>query len=482
MAGTAGTWMGVAVAGMGLASLAYANDVIYVQAVVKPTYSVFHDPNGDTGCKEFAFVHNVVPDFDSVLAPGRMRDLFHLIYQRSGGLNAAETRFGHAWSRDLLHWAVDTAAFAVDTTWWNANHVWSPSIVLQNGRYYMFYTGVDSHDDQRIGYVSTALLDTTNTVWDSLRVMVWQASDTRWAVPDPWIYSGQTQFRDPYVIHDPDHPDRLLMFYEAHDSVSFKANIGGLTVGVAQSDPGSVDVWHDLGYYPKTLPRVIGIRQLEGPHVFSANGTGAAWRLMFSSAGTPPGENGHTTIRFEALAAGESLSDTTASHWTTPIILEQYLNGAPTAFGWSGSEELHVSSGDYLAGFTAWTPGATGIAMTRVNWNGTDFTLGAPTVTAVDEYRSPARGLRMSLAGFRPGARRVTFVIDSPLDLDAKLEVFDASGRRTAMLLDGRLARGHSTVSWELVPGRGARVPSGVYFARLSFAGGVRSVQIPIVR
>src|SRR2546421_264254 len=77
---------------------------------------------------------------------------------------------------------------------------------------YLFFTGVDAANDQRLGYASTALLDTTDTVWDPDRKRVWQAEDTRWAVPDPWMYGGQTQFRGPYVVADPDDPERLLLF------------------------------------------------------------------------------------------------------------------------------------------------------------------------------------------------------------------------------------------------------------------------------
>ena len=481
MARPASSLVWIASLGIALGPAARANPVFHTRSVVQPTYSVFYDPIGDVNCKEFALFFNVVPDPDSSLGSGRLRELFHIVYQRSGGLQASETRFGHAWSPDLLNWAVDTAAFTVDTTAWNAGHVWSPSIVEQNGRTYLFYTGVDSHEDQRIGYASTALLDTTDTVWDPTRVMVWEAEDTQWAVPDPPIYSGQTQFRDAYVMHDPEHAGCLLMYYEAHDSVDFKLNRGGLLVGVARSDSGSVDVWHDLGYFPSTLKSITNINQLEGPHVFSVNGTGTGWRLLFTNAGSPPGENGHTTIRFESLAEGESIADTTASHWSAPVIMEQYLNGAPTTFGWSASEELHVEGADYLAGFTAWTPGSAGIAITRVLWNGNDFTLGAPSVTAVDEYRSPARGVRMALADFRPGARRVTFLLDSPLELEAKLEVFDALGRRSASLLNGKLARGRTSVSWDFSNRDGTRLAAGEYFARLSFAGGMRAVRIPVL-
>jgi hypothetical protein len=461
---------------------------LHIDAEIHPTYWVFHDPDGDVSVKEFAFFRNIVPHPDSIVTPDstirftRLRELFHFVYQRSGGLHISERTFGHAWSPDLVHWAVDTLAFAVDTTWWNRQHVWSPSLIEMNGRTYMFYTGVDDQLDQRIGCVSTAVLDTSNTVWDPTRTMVWEAENTGWAVPDPAIYYGQTQFRDSFVMKDPEHPGCLLMYFDAHDSVDFKLNQGGLVVGVARSDSGTVETWHDLGYFPSTLRSVTGIGQLEGPHVFSSNGSGTHWRLMFSNAGSPPGEHGHTTIRFETLAPGASLADTSRANWSLPIILEQYLNNAPTTFGWSGSEELHIPGADYLGGFTAWSLGATGIAFTRVLWSGDDFTLGAPSVTSVDEHRSPLRTLGLSLAGWRPDARVATFLIDSPLALAARLEVFDAQGRRVATPFVGALARGRTVATWELTTRAGDRVANGIYFVRLTFAGGNRTVQLAVAR
>ena len=464
------------------------DDVLHSDVETHPTFSVFHDPDGDVSVKEFAFLRNVVtyPETtvteDSVNIQVRLRELYHLVYQRSGGLHALERTFGHAWSADLVHWSVDTLAFAVDTTWWNRKHVWSPSLVESGGRTYLFYTGVDDQDDQRIGYASTALLDTSNTVWDPARVLVWQASDTRWAVVDPPLYFGQTQFRDAYVMHDPEHPGCLLMYYGAHDSLDARLDRIGLMVGVARSEPGRTDVWHDLGYFPGTNRSITKVGQLEGPHVFSVDGSGTGWRLMYTNAGSPPGENGSTTIRFLALAPGESPADTTASHWSAPVTLVNYLNGAPTSFGWSGSEELHMPGADLLGGFTAWSPGASGVAFTRVLWNGDQFTLGAPSVTSVDEYRSPARGVCLSLADPGPPRAQATFVIDSPLELAARLDVFDAQGRRIATPFRGQLVRGRSSVTWPLTNGEGARVASGMYFVRLAFEGGNRTLQLAVTK
>jgi hypothetical protein len=50
-----------------------------------------------------------------------------------------------------------------------------------------------------------------------------------------------------------------------------------------------------------------------------------------------------------------------------------------------------------------------------------------------------------------------------------------------ASLLDGALPAGQTTITWG-VAGADGGVASGVYFARLSFAGGARTAMLPITR
>jgi sucrose-6-phosphate hydrolase SacC (GH32 family) len=408
--------------------------------------------------------------------------LFHLIYQRSGASQAAEKMFGHAWSADLRRWTVDTLAFTVDTTAWNEAHVWSPNLLHHDGRDYLFYTGVDRNGDQSIGYVSAPILDTTNTEWDVTRTQVLRASDTRWAVVDPPAYSGQTQFRDPCVIDDPEHPGRVLMFYAAHDSVSAAAGLGGLAVGVARSEPGSLDHWQDLGYYRRTLQRYNNVHQLESPSVVRSLDPPICWSLLYTNAGTPPGETGKGTIRLHHLAPGYSLADTSYDGWSDNSTLMDYLHGEPAVFGWSGSEQLRIGGMDLLGGFTAWGPIYQGIALTKINWSGEDFTLSLPSVVSVDEYRSPARDVELSFSGGSAGSRQVEFLITSAGEIEARLEVFDVAGRRRAELLTGRLAAGTRIVAWPLGAAGERAVENGVYYARLAFPGGVRTATVVVSR
>ena len=454
--------------------------VIRRPALVYASHMLFIDPNPFVVNKEFALFHNIVPA--PGLGPGRSRELFHIIYQRSGASQAAEKMFGHAWSADFRRWTVDTLAFTVDTTAWNEAHVWSPSLLRHGGRDYLFYTGVDRNGDQSIGYVSAPILDTTNTEWDLTRTQVLRASDTHWAVVDPPAYSGQTQFRDAFVMEDPEHPGQVLMFYAAHDSVTAAAGLGGLAVGVARSQPGSLDRWQDLGYYRHTLQRSNNVRQLESPNVVRSLDPPFRWSLLYSNAGTPPGETGKGTIRIHQLIPGHSLADTSYDAWGDGSTLMDYLHGEPAVFGWSGSEHLRFGRMDLLGGFTAWGPIYQGIALSKLNWNSGDFTLALPSVLAVDEYRSPARGVELSVSGATPGSRQVEFSITSPGEIEARLEVFDVAGRRRAELLTGRLAAGTRVVAWPLSASGERAVENGVYYARLAFPGGARTATVVVSR
>jgi len=460
-----------------IATAALAAAPVSSQALQAASSSLFLDPNPSVVTKDFAFV------FNRVIAPPPhtgWRGLFHLVYQRSQGSASSETTFGHAWSWDLQNWAVDTLAFSVDPTPWNSQHVWAPSIIQRGPKYHMYYAGVDAQGDQRIGYVTTTSLDTSNTTWSPLRQMIWESSMSAWVRPSPPMFSGQDQLRDPYVIHDPDSTGRLLLVYTAHAKVDSTA--GALTAGAIRSRPGNDNAWDDLGFYRSTLLRHSSVGQLEGPHLFSVNGTNTGWRLMFSRGGSPP-DSGKRTIRFLTSVPGTSPGDTAFGKWPVPVtVLKEYLAGDTTVYGWNGSEELHAGGVDYLSGYTAWGPVVQGIAISRMQWNGSNFTLQQPSIVGVDEYRSRLRGVQMRLAGFDPRARRVVFLLETPSPLDARLEVFDTMGRRLASLLSGRLPAGRSSATWVVSDGQNVALPSGVYFARLSFEGGVRAASIPIIR
>src|SRR5258708_2724306 len=92
------------------------------------------------------------------------------------------------------------------TTIWDRDHIWAPDIVLRNGLYHMFYTGVNDSvgEGQKIG-VKTAT--TLNTAWPTYP-SPWNPNGTD---PTTWIAAcsdtvfgcSQGQFRDPFVMRNP---------------------------------------------------------------------------------------------------------------------------------------------------------------------------------------------------------------------------------------------------------------------------------------
>ena len=57
----------------------------------------------------------------------------------------------------------------------------------------------------------------------------------------------------------------------------------------------------------------------------------------------------------------------------------------------------------------------------------------------------------------------------------ASLSVYDLGGRRVRTLLDETRPAGASTVAWDGRDDRGAKLPSGAYFARLIAGGATRT-------
>ncbi|MEZ4654568.1 MAG: FlgD immunoglobulin-like domain containing protein [Candidatus Eisenbacteria bacterium] len=81
-----------------------------------------------------------------------------------------------------------------------------------------------------------------------------------------------------------------------------------------------------------------------------------------------------------------------------------------------------------------------------------------------------------------PFRDRVLFRIDLPSATDVSLEVFDTSGRRVAVLMDGSFPAGAHQREWDGEATSGERVPSGVYFARLRAGGAEKRIRVLRVR
>ncbi len=94
-----------------------------------------------------------------------------------------------------------------------------------------------------------------------------------------------------------------------------------------------------------------------------------------------------------------------------------------------------------------------------------------PSPVAVGEGPAPGR-LELTSPAPSPvrGAARFAFAL--PAAGDARLELFDAQGRRVAVLADARLPAGRYLRAWDGRDAGGRPAPAGVYLARLTLGSG----------
>jgi hypothetical protein len=108
----------------------------------------------------------------------------------------------------------------------------------------------------------------------------------------------------------------------------------------------------------------------------------------------------------------------------------------------------------------------------------------AGTADYVRSAGDPSRPARVTLDPVAPnpsrGAQRVRFGL--PRAAAARLEVFDASGRRIATLVDAVLPAGYHTALWRPERAGSSGAASGIYFHRLTVDGETRTVRSVLVR
>jgi len=457
-----------------------------VESAEVPDEAYYRDPAyPDAYPKDFAFINAPTP------VDGVWRNEFHIFYIRSwrdGRPDSTnEVAFGHAWSRDLINWsytANSLDAFHANTdtlTAWDHRHVWAPSIVQFGTKFLMFYTGVAENGDQTIGYAVADSIYTTSpsSAWSRRSTSSHSPplTDNHWVSQNhPW------QFRDPYVMPDPQNPtSRLLMFYTAKTATD-----SGYAVGVARSFANDPAHWTDLSYYPTTNYAHTFIKRLESPHVFPdsinwapSRDLFATWRIMFTM-GDWDFPDSTRIVFFDSKVTGTDVTDRTESHWsTTPTNLYDYLHltSASPEYGHQGSEMLNIGGSYFWAGFDG-----ADIRFRRVGWDGNQFWLtNVGQIVGVQGQDSP-RALRLSLAGLTPSHGATRFRIDTPARMRTSLMVYDVMGRRVRTLIDREMAPGSTDVTWDGRDQSGSAVGTGMYFARMVAAGTSQVVRVPLVR
>ncbi len=98
------------------------------------------------------------------------------------------------------------------------------------------------------------------------------------------------------------------------------------------------------------------------------------------------------------------------------------------------------------------------------------------------ESAAPGTSLRLAIAGPNPAAERAALAYELGVPGPARLEIFDVRGALVALLVDGRVDAGARAALWDGRDAGGARLPSGVYLARLSAGTAAAATKITLMR
>ena len=435
---------------------------------------LFHDPNPSVYPKDFAFFYNSV--YDPTDPDHPWKGVYHLFYIRNFRGTGLDSIIAHAWTDTLNgQWKFDSLAFRPSGQGWDAKKVWAPSIQQVGDLYYMFYTGVDANGDQSIGYATTPMLGRTNIAWTRNSMPAYTSFDTDWADRDGHEQEGILAFRDPFVMPDPDHEGRYLLFNAGEDGELSTTSNPGYAVGVARNVAGTMASWLDIGKYEATdqvnLP-VSGA--IESPLVVRDSLTGA-WRLFVANADYD--DDGYYSTIFLTQNPGDSLTNLVADAWPERDSLYAYLDADADVIAWQACEHLQIGQVHFFAAYEG-----NGIGITRMHWDEVSgrFVIAYPS-TASAGATPDGQALGLRLAEYRPESGIVRFGVDAHGG-PAKLNLYDVSGRRTRRLLDGRTSVGRADVLWDCRDEAGSRVPTGVYFARLTSGSTSRVIRVPVLR
>jgi 1,4-alpha-glucan branching enzyme len=166
-----------------------------------------------------------------------------------------------------------------------------------------------------------------------------------------------------------------------------------------------------------------------------------------------------------------------------------YRIGLPQAGSW---RELLNSQAAAYGGDGAGNPSL--VATEAVTWDGyaQSATITLPRMgllvfapNAVVDVPAPAAdvpALRLGPVTPSPARGAATIAFALPRPGPARLDVFDASGRRVRTLVDGPCPAGPQQARWDGRTADGAPAAAGVYFVRLAHDGLARSTRIALLR
>jgi len=165
--------------------------------------------------------------------------LFHIVGPSGKGCydSTSEITFGHATSKDLLHWKEEPDCLSIDPqSEHEAHHIFAPYVFEKDGKYYMFYSGINTETQTE----SMCLASSNNlSEWTKHIGNPIFHPGASWAeyAPSSGIWSC---CRDAHVCSHPTHG--CLMYY-----VTWIKGTKGKTVALGVASSKDLVSWQDRG-------------------------------------------------------------------------------------------------------------------------------------------------------------------------------------------------------------------------------------------
>lgn len=162
--------------------------------------------------------------------------------------------FGHAWTTDLIHWEYSQPVLSVTPGEHECYQIWAPAVIEHDGKYWMFYTGVNYNVAQSVcAAVSDDLYHWTKLDANPLY------TPGSWC---PWDVSKWSNCRDNFVFRD---DDGVFYLYFCTDRYSESGEIEPAS-GILRST--DLLHWEDVGTF--RMPNCL--HAAESPFVIKRNG------------------------------------------------------------------------------------------------------------------------------------------------------------------------------------------------------------------
>lgn len=298
--------------------------------------------------------------------------------------------------------------------------------------------------------------------------------DTTYVVPPSNPFYGQGSPKDEFWAKGLRNPWRC----------SFDRGTNDLYI----ADVGQ-NLWEEIDYQaagaPDAAGRNYGWRKFEGYAIYNCpspcDSSGLTRPIYVYDHGA-----GRCSITGGYVYRGSAIPDLRGSYFFADYCSEtiwtiRVVGGAITEGPVDRTADLAPGGGLTIDQITSFGEDARG-ELYICDQGGEVFRIVPETISGVGALGPAPGALLLGNASPNPSEGGFSFRVGLPGTAEARLSVYDASGRLVRTLVEGALEAGTREMEWDARDDRGARLPGGVYLLRLESGGAVETRKVAIVR